>query len=178
MNVTPSAMGLTIDLDSQRDTRDARTCSRRGLRKRLRHRPDWGLVTAGKTRLVRAVAESLGVDPHAIASPTFVLIHEYEGRIPVYHFDVYRLGSLQEFEDLGVADYWNAGGVCLIEWADRVQELLPAKAWQIRIEPTGQTRRQVQIDFPAAAKTVASRLANLLSPAIVAHQLDDAGPVT
>ena len=109
------------------------------------------------------MAESLGVDPHAIASPTFVLIHEYEGRIPVYHFDVYRLGSLQEFEDLGVADYWNAGGVCLIEWADRVQELFPAEAWQIRIEPTGQTRRQVQIDFPAAAKTVASRLANLLS---------------
>ena len=124
------------------------------------------------------MAESLGVDPHAIASPTFVLIHEYEGRIPVYHFDVYRLGSLQEFEDLGVADYWNAGGVCLIEWADRVQELLPAEAWQIRIEPTGQREGRCKSTFRLRPRLSPLDWRTCCSPAIVAHQLDDAGPVT
>src|SRR4051812_5587441 len=60
-----------------------------------------GPLGAGKTRLTRAISEALGVDPGAIASPTFVLIHEYDGRIPVYHFDAYRLGGPDEFDALG-----------------------------------------------------------------------------
>ena len=100
-----------------------------------------GPLGAGKTRLVRAIAEGLGVDPSAIASPTFVLIHEYEGRIPVYHFDAYRLDRPEAFEALGVADYWDAGGICLVEWADRVLGLLPADAWIVRIEPVDSARR-------------------------------------
>ena len=119
MNVARTDAGLVIELDSEQETER--------LGQALADVCDPGCVIgligplgAGKTRLVRAVAESLGVDPGAIASPTFVLIHEYEGRIPVYHFDVFRLESPREFEDLGVADYWSAGGVCLVEWADRV----------------------------------------------------------
>jgi tRNA threonylcarbamoyladenosine biosynthesis protein TsaE len=85
---------------------------------------------------------------------------EYEGRLPVYHFDVFRLESPREFEDLGVADYWGAGGVCLVEWADRVRGLLPVDTWRIRIEPLEPTRRRVEIDFPAPAADLANQLAN------------------
>ncbi len=100
-----------------------------------------GPLGAGKTRLSRAVAEALGVEPAAISSPTYVLIHEYQGRLPVYHFDTYRLGGPDEFEALGAADYFDADGVCLIEWADRVLDLLPRDRWLIRIEPEGAARR-------------------------------------
>lgn len=106
-----------------------------------------GPLGAGKTRLARAIAESLGADPGAISSPTFVLIHEYAARLPVFHFDVYRLKSASEFESLGVHDYFTAGGVCLIEWADRVASLLPEDAWIISIQsdPRNPTRRTFEI---------------------------------
>lgn len=161
MKVARTDAGLLIELDSEQDTERlgwalAAVCEPgcvMGLN---------GPLGAGKTLLVRAIAEALGVDPGTIASPTFVLIHEYDGRIPVYHFDVFRLESPQEFEDLGVADYWSAGGVCLVEWADRVRALLPDDTWQVRIEPLEATRRQVEIDFPASATVVADQLANCL----------------
>jgi tRNA threonylcarbamoyladenosine biosynthesis protein TsaE len=106
-----------------------------------------GPLGAGKTRLVRAIAEALGVEPGAISSPTFVLIQEYDGRLPVFHFDTYRLPSPEAFEDLGVADYWDAG-VSLVEWADRVAGLLPEGRWTITLEPTGPTTRKARIELP------------------------------
>jgi len=122
-----------------------------------------GPLGAGKTRLVRAIAEALGVDPGAIASPTFVLIHEYEGRIPIYHFDAYRLQSPEAFEDLGVAEYWSLGGLCLVEWADRVRRLLPPDCWIIEIEPTGPTSRSVRCEIPPYACGLIDRLAERLA---------------
>lgn len=116
-----------------------------------------GGLGVGKTRLVRAVAEALGVDPAAISSPTFVLIHEYDGQMPVYHFDVYRLKSPAEFEDLGLAEYWDGGGLCLVEWADRVRTLLPEDAWTIAIEQVpeiGPSARRVWIDPPTARQRI------------------------
>ncbi len=108
-----------------------------------------GPLGAGKTRLARAIAESLDVDPRAISSPTFMLIHEYEGRLPIAHLDVYRLNQAAEFEDLGAADYFAGPGICLVEWADRVAGLLPVDRWEIRLEPTGPTTRTVVIVIPA-----------------------------
>jgi tRNA threonylcarbamoyladenosine biosynthesis protein TsaE len=120
-----------------------------------------GPLGAGKTRLARALAEALGVDPGAIASPTFVLIHEYEGRLPVYHFDTYRLRCAEDFEALGVADYWQGAGVCLVEWADRVADLLPEGRWLIRIEPTGPESRRVSIGLPGGEKIITRLLGRL-----------------
>jgi tRNA threonylcarbamoyladenosine biosynthesis protein TsaE len=110
-----------------------------------------GPLGAGKTRLTRAIAEALGVEPGVIASPTFVLIHEYEGIIPVYHFDAYRLRGPDDFEALGASDYWDGGGVCLVEWADLVRDQLPRDAWIVTIVPTGPESRRVQVGFPAGS---------------------------
>jgi tRNA threonylcarbamoyladenosine biosynthesis protein TsaE len=121
-----------------------------------------GPLGAGKTRLVRAIAEAQGVDPTAISSPTFVLIHEYEGRVPIYHFDAYRLPNPQVFEDLGVADYWGGDGVCLVEWADRVRGLLPDDCWMITLEPAGPTTRVARIELPDPAAHLTDRLAQNL----------------
>src|SRR5438045_451189 len=80
-----------------------------------------GPLGAGKTHLVRAVAEGLDIaNSRVVSSPTFVLIQEYSARLPVYHFDAYRLRTATEFFDLGVHEYFEGRGVCLVEWADRV----------------------------------------------------------
>jgi tRNA threonylcarbamoyladenosine biosynthesis protein TsaE len=101
-----------------------------------------GKLGAGKTRLVSAVCEALGVDRREVASPTFVLIHEYTGRLPVFHFDIYRLRQASDFLDLGADEYLNSDGVCFIEWADRIAGLLPADHLRIEIVATGETTRE------------------------------------
>jgi tRNA threonylcarbamoyladenosine biosynthesis protein TsaE len=106
-----------------------------------------GPLGAGKTYFVRAVAAGLGLtDPHAVSSPTFVLIQEYSARLPVYHFDAYRLNSPGEFFDLGAHEYFQADGVCLVEWADRVTPCLPADHLRITIAPTGETSRRFTLE--------------------------------
>jgi tRNA threonylcarbamoyladenosine biosynthesis protein TsaE len=106
-----------------------------------------GPLGAGKTHLVRAVAEGLGIpDSRAVSSPTFVLIQEYDARLPVYHFDAYRLRSEAEFFDLGAHEYFEGGGVCLVEWADRVERGLPAEQLSLTISVTGETSRRVRVE--------------------------------
>ena len=121
-----------------------------------------GPLGAGKTRLVRAIAQALGVEPGAIASPTFVLIHEYAGRLPIYHFDTYRLANSDEFDALGAAEYLEGDGPCLVEWADRVADRLPTGTWWFAIEPTGPESRRIACTFPIGS-SVADRLERLLS---------------
>src|SRR5256885_12213255 len=75
-----------------------------------------GPMGAGKRHFARAVVEGLGGDGRRVSSPTFALIHEYAARWPVFHFDTYRLRDEAAFADLGVHEYFDAGGVCLIEW--------------------------------------------------------------
>jgi tRNA threonylcarbamoyladenosine biosynthesis protein TsaE len=105
-----------------------------------------GPLGAGKTHFVRAVAEGLGIrDSRVVSSPTFVLIQEYPARLPIYHFDAYRLNTAAEFADLGIDEYFAAAGVCLIEWADRVAECLPRQRLEIEIEVTGPDSRAFRL---------------------------------
>ncbi|HQR08119.1 MAG TPA: tRNA (adenosine(37)-N6)-threonylcarbamoyltransferase complex ATPase subunit type 1 TsaE [Gemmatales bacterium] len=103
-----------------------------------------GPLGAGKTWFTRNVAIGLGLSrPEQVTSPTFVLIQEYAARLPIYHFDVYRLKQLSEFEDLGALEYLAGDGVCLIEWADRVSSLLPTEYLRIEFELTGPASRVI-----------------------------------
>jgi tRNA threonylcarbamoyladenosine biosynthesis protein TsaE len=115
-----------------------------------------GTLGAGKTRLVQAVATALGVPRDAVTSPTFVLVNEYrQGRMPIFHFDTYRLKDDDEFLALGPEEYFDSAGLTFIEWADRVAELLPQERLEIRLEVTGDTTRSVAIEPTGAKLTTA-----------------------
>ena len=104
-----------------------------------------GTLGAGKTRLVQAVAGGCGVDPRDVVSPTFVLVHEYHGRRPVYHFDAYRVRDEDEFLELGPEEYCEGPGLVLVEWADRVAGCLPDERIEIHIQVAGPEARQFEI---------------------------------
>src|SRR5207302_6502556 len=105
-----------------------------------------GQLGAGKTHLTRAVAEGLGVkNLAAVSSPTFVLIQEYPARLPIYHFDAYRLSGPREFAEIGVNEYFQGEGVCLVEWADKVESALPAEHLRIRIAVLDENRRRFEL---------------------------------
>jgi tRNA threonylcarbamoyladenosine biosynthesis protein TsaE len=106
-----------------------------------------GPLGAGKTHLTRGLAEGLGVpDGRVVTSPTFVLLQEYHGRLPIYHFDTYRLASEVAFDDLGVGEQLEGDGVCVIEWADRVPNSLPADHLRITLTVTGTTSRRALLE--------------------------------
>ena len=93
-----------------------------------------GDLGVGKTVFTQGFADGLGIT-EPISSPTFTIIQEYEdGRLPFYHFDVYRIGDIEEMEEIGYQDYFYGNGVCLIEWANLIEELLPNTAKKIVIE--------------------------------------------
>ena len=105
-----------------------------------------GTLGAGKTRLVQAVAAAVGVPRADVTSPTFVLMNEYTGgRLPIYHFDTYRLKDDDEFLNLGPDEYFDSNGLTFVEWADRVAELLPTDRLEISITVIGETRREFRI---------------------------------
>ena len=92
-----------------------------------------GDLGVGKTVFTKGFAKGLGITEH-VTSPTFTIINEYEGRLPLYHFDVYRISCEEEMEDTGYEDYFYGEGVCLVEWAELVKDLIPADAIWITVE--------------------------------------------
>ena len=104
-----------------------------------------GPLGAGKTILVRGIAEGLGVaDSAIVASPTYVLVREYAGRVTIFHVDLYRIQSPRELDDLALEDIL-VDGVVLVEWADRAPEQLPERRWEIDIEMTGRRQRRLTV---------------------------------
>jgi tRNA threonylcarbamoyladenosine biosynthesis protein TsaE len=101
-----------------------------------------GNLGAGKTHLTQGIAVGLGIERKLVNSPTFALVQEYAGRLPVFHFDTYRLRSVDEFLELGFDEYLAADGVCIIEWADRVLEVLPSDRLTIQISATSDSERR------------------------------------
>ena len=93
-----------------------------------------GDLGVGKTVFTKGLAAGLGIK-EPVSSPTFTILQEYEeGRLPFYHFDVYRIGDVEEMDEIGYEDYFYGDGVCLIEWADLIREILPEHYKEIRIE--------------------------------------------
>jgi tRNA threonylcarbamoyladenosine biosynthesis protein TsaE len=95
-----------------------------------------GSLGAGKTTLTQAIGQGLGVPASCyITSPTFSLLHEYPGRMPLYHLDLYRLAGEEELEELGIEDYLYGEGLTVIEWPDRLGSMLPAARLHIELNP-------------------------------------------
>lgn len=101
-----------------------------------------GTLGAGKTRLVQAVATALGVAADVVTSPTFVLCQQYDGTRRIYHLDTYRLKDADEFLELGVEEYFDADALTFIEWAERVEDCLPAERLSITIHIEDDDRRR------------------------------------
>ncbi|HEX2089767.1 MAG TPA: tRNA (adenosine(37)-N6)-threonylcarbamoyltransferase complex ATPase subunit type 1 TsaE [Actinomycetota bacterium] len=113
-----------------------------------------GDLGAGKTTFVQGVAPTLGVTDHVV-SPTFTLVREYDGTLPVYHFDVYRLDNLQEVLDLGFEETLDLGGIVFIEWGDAIEALLPEAYLQIELTIPGEDsvrRLEITARGPAWAR--------------------------
>jgi tRNA threonylcarbamoyladenosine biosynthesis protein TsaE len=107
----------------------------------------YGDLGAGKTQFVRGLVQGLGANSHAVSSPTFVLLNVYDaGRLKVFHLDAYRLHGPDDFEAIGFNELLEQGGVVVVEWAQRVEPLLPARRINVRITSTGQSTRQIQIE--------------------------------
>lgn len=109
-----------------------------------------GGLAAGKTAFARGFARGLDIDERIdITSPTFGIVNEYAGRLPMHHFDVYRIKHIQEMEDTGYEEYFWGGGVCLVEWADIIEELLPDDAIFVRFQrqdDKGEDYREITIE--------------------------------
>jgi tRNA threonylcarbamoyladenosine biosynthesis protein TsaE len=102
-----------------------------------------GTLGAGKTFVVQHLAARMGVPPGSVTSPTFILINEYQGQRPIYHFDVYRIRDDDEFLALGPEEYFDSPGITLIEWADRVARCLPSQYLEVHIDVVGETARRL-----------------------------------
>lgn len=104
-----------------------------------------GTLAAGKTTITKGIARALGITED-ITSPTFCLISEYEGKLPLYHMDVYRLEGTEDFINLGVDDMLYGHGVCIIEWSEKIMDELPKSTIILRLEPHDDGSRTITIE--------------------------------
>ena len=105
-----------------------------------------GDLGVGKTCLTQGIARGAGVrQDETVNSPSYILINEYEGKIPIYHIDLYRLEQLEDIIALGLEEYLEGDGICVIEWADRMGELLPESHIQVKIAGEDEFTRSIEV---------------------------------
>ena len=100
-----------------------------------------GEMGAGKTAVAKGIAKGLGISEE-VTSPTYAYINSYEGRL--FHFDCYRITSERQAEELGFADYFDLGGICLVEWSENIAGLLPEQVKRVTIRKRGGTQREIE----------------------------------
>lgn len=106
----------------------------------------FGELGAGKTAFIKGLTEAVaGYPPEGVCSPTFTYLNIYPGSIVVYHFDLYRLRDEDEFLSMGFDEFFHAGGICCIEWSERIQELLPDGCVQVSLTHVGGDKRLIKI---------------------------------
>lgn len=105
-----------------------------------------GDLGSGKTVFTKGIAKGLGVkNARYVNSPTFVIIKEYKGKLPLYHFDCYRIDHCSLFDEMNYEEYFYGDGITVIEWADRIRKLLPPKYIEVRLKIAGESKRQIEI---------------------------------
>lgn len=105
----------------------------------------YGGLGAGKTAFTRGLARGLGLSSR-VSSPTFTIVNEYLGRVPLFHFDMYRLSDADELFEIGWEDYLARGGVCVVEWSENVEGAFPPESIVVKIEKTGDSERRIEIE--------------------------------
>lgn len=106
----------------------------------------FGGLGMGKTAFTRGLARGLGCRGR-VTSPTFTIVNEYEGgRLPLFHFDMYRLGSADDLFDIGWEDYLSRGGICAVEWSENVADALPEDTIRVRIDRLGDRERRITVE--------------------------------
>ena len=108
-----------------------------------------GELGSGKTCLTQGMAKGLGVaDNVPVVSPTFTLINEYPGKIPLFHLDVYRLSGARDLEDMGYEEYFYGGGIIVIEWAEKIRDILPEKTLFVSMRYVDENTREMIVEGP------------------------------
>ena len=110
-----------------------------------------GDLGSGKTTLIKGIAKGLHIAPEKVNSPTFVLMNAYHGRLPLYHFDLYRLEAVHEISSIGYEEFLYGDGVAVIEWAERLGQLTPKEYLRIELAHKGENQRLIKI-FPAGTR--------------------------
>lgn len=104
-----------------------------------------GDLGAGKTLFCKGVGEALGIPPDRIVSPTFTIVTEHAGPVPLTHIDVYRLSGAREADEIGMRELLSGDGVCLVEWAEKIEELLPTDCIRVTVTISGDDRREIAV---------------------------------
>jgi len=105
-----------------------------------------GPLGSGKTVFARGLAIALGIDENKVNSPSFTIVNEYQATVPLYHFDLYRLGDASELNEIGWYEYLNRDGLVVVEWGEKAEEYLPAQYYQIQFRRLNESEREILIE--------------------------------